>query len=133
MHLKKDKNPDKINLGVGVYKDEAGITPILKSVKQAETLILKEETTKSYLSIQGTPEYGKCVRELIFGKDNEVLTVNRAVSVQSPGGTGALRIAADFIHKFLPNSKIWVSNPTWANHNQVFTAAGLEICKYDVL
>ena len=129
--FKKDTNSEKINLGVGVYKDEAGITPILKSVKQAEELILKEETTKSYLSIQGTPEYGKCVRELIFGKDSEVLASNRAVSVQSPGGTGALRIAADFIHKFLPKSKIWISNPTWANHNQVFNAAGLEICKYN--
>lgn len=128
--FKKDTNPEKINLGVGVYKDEAGTTPILKSVKQAEELILNEETTKSYLSIQGTPEYGKCVRELIFGKDSEVLTSNRAVSVQSPGGTGALRIAADFIHKFLPKAKIWISDPTWANHNQVFSAAGLDICKY---
>ena len=128
--FKKDTNPEKINLGVGVYKDETGVTPILKSVKKAEEILLKEETTKSYLSIQGTPEYGKCVRDLVFGKDSEVLAENRAVSVQSPGGTGALRLAADFIHKFIPHAKIWISDPTWANHNQVFDAAGIEVCKY---
>ena len=129
--FKKETNPEKINLGVGVYRDEAGSTPILKSVKQAEKILLEEETTKSYLSIQGTPEYGKCVRELIFGKDNEVLTSKRAVTVQAPGGTGALRIAGDFIHKFLPNAKVWLSNPTWANHNKVFEAAGLKVASYD--
>ena len=128
--FKKDKNPDKVNLGVGVYKDEAGITPILESVKQAEELIFGEEITKSYLGIPGSPEYGKCARELIFGKNSEVLVSERAVSVQSPGGTGALRVAADFVHKFSPKAKVWLSNPTWANHNQVFAAAGLETHKY---
>ncbi len=128
--FKKDSNPDKINLGVGVYKNEDGVTPILATVKEAEKRILKQETTKSYLSIQGTPEYGKCVRELIFGKDSDVLASNRAVTVQGPGGTGSLRIAADFIDKFFPNAKIWISDPTWANHNQIFNAAGIEIKKY---
>ncbi len=128
--FKKDNNPDKINLGVGVYKDEDGVTPILATVKEAEKRILNQETTKSYLSIQGTPEYGKCVRELIFGKDSDVLAANRAATVQGPGGTGSLRIAADFINKFFPNTKIWISDPTWANHNQIFKAAGIEIKTY---
>ena len=128
--FKKDTNPQKINIGVGVYKDEVGNTPILKSVKQAEKILLDEEKTKTYLSIQGTAEYGKCVQELIFGKSNELLTSNRAVTVQAPGGTGALRIAGDFMHKFFPNAKVWLSDPTWPNHNKVFDAAGLETRTY---
>lgn len=128
--FKKDINPAKINLGVGVYKNDDGVTPILATVKEAEKRILESETTKSYLSIQGSPEYGKCVRELIFGKDSEVLASNRAVTIQGAGGTGSLRVAADFLHKFFPNSKIWLSKPTWANHHQVFTAAKVEINEY---
>ena len=128
--FKNDSNPNKINLGVGVYKNNDGVTPILATVKEAEKRILEQETTKSYLSIQGTPEYGKCVQELIFGKESNVLSSGRAVTVQGPGGTGSLRIAADFIDKFFPNAKIWISDPTWANHNQIFKAAGIEIKTY---
>jgi aspartate/tyrosine/aromatic aminotransferase len=128
--FKKDTSSGKINLGVGVYKDDTGITPILESVKKAEKIIYAEEKTKSYLGIAGTEEFGKLVRELIFTKESKVIKENRAVTVQSPGGTGALRIAADFIHKFLPNAKIWLSNPTWANHNKVFNAAGIETSSY---
>ncbi|HJO95208.1 MAG TPA: amino acid aminotransferase [Victivallales bacterium] len=128
--FKKDTSSNKINLGVGVYKDDTGITPILESVKKAEKVIYDQENSKSYLGIAGTEEYGKLVRELIFTKESKVLEENRAVTVQSPGGTGALRIAADFIHKFLPDAKLWLSNPTWANHNAVFSAAGIETDTY---
>ena len=95
--FKNDPNPKKINLGVGVYKNEAGVTPILDCVKQAEKLIFETETTKSYLPITGLPEFGRLTRELIFGADSELVDGGRAVTCHCPGGTGALRIGADFI------------------------------------
>ncbi len=128
--FKNDPRTDKINLGVGIYKTNEGVTPILKCVKKAEEIILKEETTKSYLPIVGTPEYGKLVRELVFGKDNEVIASDRARTTQAPGGTGALRIGADFLKQQSVTAKIWISDPTWANHFQVFGKAGLETAKY---
>lgn len=128
--FKKETSPNKINLGVGVYKNEDGDTPILECVKRAEKVLLEKEKTKSYLSIQGTDEYTNVVKDLIFGKESPVLAANRAATVQSPGGTGALRIAADFIRKFLPKSKIWLSDPTWENHRQIFNSAGIETSFY---
>ncbi len=128
--FKKDTRPNKINLGVGIYKTNEGNTPVLKCVKKAEEIILKNETTKSYLPIVGTPEYGALVRELVFGKDSEVLAANRARTAQAPGGTGALRIGADFLKQQNVTTKIWISDPTWANHFQVFGAAGIETAKY---
>ena len=117
-----DPNPDKMNLSVGVYKDENGQTPILKSVKAAEQKILDSEATKGYLSIDGLPEYRADVRNLVFG---ETLAADRVAVLQTPGGTGALRIAADFMRTQLPEARIWMSNPTWANHPAIFAAAGL--------
>ena len=128
--FKNDPRTDKINLGVGIYKTNEGVTPILKCVKKAEEIILKEETTKSYLPIVGTPEYGKLVRELVFGADSEVIASDRARTTQAPGGTGALRVGADFLKQQNVTAKIWISDPTWANHFQVFGKAGLETAKY---
>lgn len=128
--FKNDPRTDKINLGVGIYKTNEGVTPILKCVKKAEEIILKEETTKSYLPIVGTPEYGKLVRELVFGADSEVIASDRARTTQAPGGTGALRVGADFLKQQNVTGKIWISDPTWANHFQVFGKAGLETAKY---
>ncbi|MFN8491918.1 MAG: amino acid aminotransferase [Caldilineaceae bacterium] len=128
--FKKDPNPNKINLGVGVYKDAQGRTPILKSVKRAEERILAAETTKNYLPIDGTPEYAAAVQTLLFGAGHETATSGRAVTVQAPGGTGALRIAGDFIAKMLPGAKVWLSDPTWPNHPQIFRAANLEVATY---
>ena len=91
--FKLNSNPDKINLGVGVYQDSSGETPILDSVKTAEERGLANEKSKSYLSIEGSPEYGIAVRKLLLGQEHEILSSERAVTVQSPGGTGALRIA----------------------------------------
>lgn len=129
--FKKDDRVGKINLGVGIYKDENGLTPILPSVKEAEKRLLAEETTKSYLTIEGIAAYGDAVQTLLFGKDAEIITANRARTAQAPGGTGALRTGADFAVKKLGIKKIWVSNPTWANHANVFKTAGLEVCSYD--
>ncbi|GAA0235284.1 amino acid aminotransferase [Marinomonas primoryensis] len=127
---KKDPNPNKINLGVGVFKDEQGNTPILKAVKQAEERLLAEEKTKSYLSIEGAPAYRSAVQTLLFGNDHPIITKQLAQTAHTPGGTGALRVAAEFIKKHLPEATIWVSNPTWANHQSVFQSVGLEVGSY---
>jgi len=129
--FKKDPRSEKINLGVGIYKNESGQTPILATVKEAEKRLLIEETTKSYLSIEGIAAYGVAVQKLLFGDDSEIIQANRARTAQVPGGTGALRTGADFAVKKLGIKKIWVSNPTWANHGNVFKTAGLEIASYD--
>ena len=94
--FKKDERAHKINLGVGIYKNEMGQTPILATVKEAEKRLLAEETTKSYLTIEGIAAYGEAVQVLLFGKDSEILTSKRALTAQVPGGTGALRTGADF-------------------------------------
>ncbi|GAA4430326.1 amino acid aminotransferase [Bremerella cremea] len=128
--FRNDPNPEKINLSVGVYKDEKGVTPVLKCVKEAEKRLLENENTKSYLPIDGRPGYTKAVRELLFGADHEVLTSNRAVTVQSPGGTGALRVAGDFLADSFPGRALWLSQPTWPNHPNIFTAAGVPLKTY---
>jgi aspartate aminotransferase len=128
--FKKDTSPNKINLSVGVYKDAAGETPILASVKDAERLLLEREKSKGYLSIEGLGEYGSRVQELLFGAGHEILASGRAVTAQTPGGTGALRVAADLLKKHFPTAKVWVSKPTWANHPAIFAAAGQQVETY---
>ncbi|MBJ7554822.1 amino acid aminotransferase [Marinomonas spartinae] len=128
--FRNDPNPKKINLGVGVYKDEQGTTPILKSVKQAEERLLNQETSKSYLSIEGSQAYREAVQTLLFGGDSQIISKQLAQTVQTPGGTGALRVAAEFVRKHLPDATIWVSNPTWANHQAVFQSVNLEVGSY---
>lgn len=128
--FKNDPAPHKINLGVGVYKDEKNATPVLASVKKAEERLLQSEASKTYLGIPGSPAYGACVRDLLFGADHEIITSGRAQTAQTPGGTGALRVAADFIQKNLPGASVWLSNPTWANHNAIFADAGLAVKTY---
>jgi aspartate/tyrosine/aromatic aminotransferase len=128
--FKRDPNPQKINLSVGVYKDAQGNTPVLASVKEAERRLLETEKSKNYLSIEGLPDYGRYVRELLFGPTHEIVTSGRAVTAQTPGGTGSLRVAADFLKKQLPGAKVWVSKPTWANHPSIFQAAGFPVETY---
>ncbi|MCD9468622.1 amino acid aminotransferase [Photobacterium iliopiscarium] len=128
--FKADPRTHKINLGVGIYKNEAGNTPVLATVKKAEAILLAQETTKSYLSIQGTPEYGLAVQKLLFGADATLIAEKRIQTAQAPGGTGALRVAAEFIKRQLGDVTVWISNPTWANHHGVFGAAGLETKTY---
>ncbi|MGF1694569.1 aspartate/tyrosine/aromatic aminotransferase [Vibrio lamellibrachiae] len=128
--FKKDSRAEKINLGVGIYKNEGGETPVLATVKKAEAALLESEKTKSYLTIEGTAEYGLAVQKLLFGADSEIVTQKLAKTAQAPGGTGALRVAGEFIKRQLGDVKIWISNPTWANHNGVFAAAGIETAQY---
>jgi aspartate/tyrosine/aromatic aminotransferase len=129
----KDANPNKINLSVGVYKDAQGKTPALASVKKAEEQLLAEEDTKSYLPINGLANFGQLARELLFGKDHEILASQRATSLQTPGGTGALRVAADFLKRMAPDASIWCSNPTWVNHPKIFEAADRRVKTYDYI
>ncbi|WP_455817945.1 amino acid aminotransferase [Pseudomonas cerasi] len=129
--FRADDRTNKINLGIGVYKDETGKTPVLTSVKKAEQYLLENETTKNYLSIDGIADFGRCTQELLFGADSALISNHRARTAQTPGGTGALRVAADFIATQTSAKRIWVSNPSWPNHKNVFAAAGLEVCEYN--
>jgi aspartate aminotransferase len=128
--FKNDPNPNKINLGVGVFKDMEGNTPIPNSVKIAEARLLQAERTKSYLPIDGSPEYAKAVQRVLFGDDHPIMQAKRAVTTQTPGGTGALRVAADFVRRMLPETTVWVSDPTWPNHPDIFNAARLPMQTY---
>jgi aspartate/tyrosine/aromatic aminotransferase len=128
--FQQDPNPRKINLSVGVFKNEKGQTPILSCVKEAERRLLEREKSKGYLAIEGHPEYAARVQELLFGDASEVLTSRRAVTAQTPGGTGSLRVAADFLKKHFPRATLWHSKPTWANHAAIFSAAGLKVEAY---
>ncbi|MGY8768933.1 MAG: amino acid aminotransferase [Pirellulales bacterium] len=128
--FRNDPNPEKINLSVGVFKDQSGITPVLKCVKQAERQLLDTETTKAYLPIDGRPGYQRLVQELMLGADHEIINSKRAATVQTPGGTGALRVAADFLADSFPGRSIWLSQPTWPNHPAIFSAAGINIETY---
>ena len=128
--FRADDRPHKINLGIGVYKDETGNTPVLTSVKKAEQYLLENETTKNYLSIDGLADFARCTQELLFGAENPLIAAGRARTAQTPGGTGALRVAADFLATQTAVKRVWVSNPSWPNHKNVFNAAGLEVCEY---
>ncbi|SUI38347.1 amino acid aminotransferase [Serratia marcescens] len=128
--FRADARPNKINLGIGVYKDETGKTPVLTSVKKAEQYLLENETTKNYLGIEGIPAFASCTQELLFGKESPIVTNRRARTAQTPGGTGGLRVAADFIANQTSAKRIWISNPSWPNHKNVFSAVGLEVLEY---
>jgi aspartate aminotransferase len=125
-----DPNPLKIDLGVGVYKNEAGHTAILNCVKKAEKYRYDTEDTKVYIGPTGSPLFNQEMSKLIFGEHHKVLLANRARTVSTPGGTGALRVAAEFIKSCKSGTTIWVSDPTWANHTGLFQAAGLTVKTY---
>jgi aspartate aminotransferase len=125
-----DTNPKKIDLGIGVYKDEDGDTPILQCVKSAEQILVGTETSKTYLGPPGVKGFNSAMSSLIFGDHSTAMQENRVRTIQTPGGTGALRVGADLVNAANPGGTIWVSDPTWANHNAVFSAAGLNIEVY---
>ncbi|MCP4138254.1 MAG: aspartate/tyrosine/aromatic aminotransferase [bacterium] len=125
-----DTNPKKVNLGVGVYQNGAGKVPVLDTVRIAEARWYEKEDSKSYLPIPGIAQYNKAVQELLFGKDSPVISSGKGTTVQSLGGTGALKIGADFLRKFYPSSDIYISDPSWANHRQLFEAAGFTVKTY---
>ena len=131
--FQKDDNPDKINLSVGVYKDDLGQTPILSCVKDAERLLLDEEATKGYLGIDGYPQLRQQVPGLLLAQDHPTVASGSVACLQTPGGTGALRVAADLLSRQFPKATIWCSTPTWPNHPTVFGAAGLRVDSYPYL
>ena len=131
--FRADDRPDKVSLASGVYVDESGTTPVLDTVREAETRILARQTTKVYKPIGGDPAYTRAVRDLVFGADHPALSRGRVETVHTPGGTGALRVAGDLVATLKPGAAVWLSTPTWPNHPQVFAAAGLPIRSYPYL
>ncbi|SBT16312.1 Aspartate aminotransferase [Marinomonas gallaica] len=126
----QDTNPKKVDLGVGVYKDDVGRTPILESVKKAEALMLANEQTKSYLGVYGDANFAPLIQTLLLGNDSDIIKQKRIQSSQTPGGTGALKVAADFISANLEGARLFVSDPTWGNHVSIFNSAGVEVIDY---
>lgn len=127
---REDTNPNKIDLGVGVYKDEQGNTPIVSAVAKAQKVLLERETSKTYITPQGVQGFIDGMLELILGKASPVLLADRVAAVQAPGGCGALRILAELLKRCDENAKVWVSDPTWANHIPLIGNAGLELATY---
>lgn len=125
-----DDRPSKVNLGVGVYYDDAGRVPLLKCVHQAETDRVQAALAHGYLPIDGLAKLNSAARELVLGKDSQAITSNRAFTVQSLGGTGALKIGADYLKQLLPNAKVAISRPSWENHRALFERAGFEVVEY---
>ena len=127
---RQDANSDKIDLGVGVYKDEQGNTPILSAVKQAEQLIFEAETSKAYIGPAGIAGFNDGIQQLLFGATHPARQAGRIRTLQTPGGCGALRVGAELIKRSNPQALIWVSDPTWANHMPLLGDAGLQIKQY---
>jgi aromatic-amino-acid transaminase len=125
-----DTRADKVNLGVGVYLGEDGLVPLLDCVRQAESALASTPTARGYLPIDGMPSYNKAVRELVFGADTEPITSGRVVTVQGLGGTGGLRIGAEFLKSTSALRKVLLSNPSWENHQALFSRAGFEVASY---
>jgi aromatic-amino-acid transaminase len=125
-----DTNPNKVNLGVGVYFDDNGKLPLLQCVQAAEKTMMDKPTARGYLPIDGIVAYDNAVKGLVFGVDSEPVTSGRVATVQAIGGTGGLKIGADFLKRLNPAAKVLISDPSWENHRALFTNAGFEVGTY---
>lgn len=125
-----DPNPAKVNLGVGVYFDDKGKLPLLQCVQAAEKAMMEKPAPRGYLPIDGIAAYDNGVKSLVFGADSEVVQSGRVATVQALGGTGGLRIGADFLKKVSPNARVLISDPSWENHRALFTQAGFTVATY---
>ena len=125
-----DANPKKVNLGVGVYFDDNGKLPLLQCVQAAEQKMMAKPTARGYLPIDGIVAYDNAVKALVFGAESEPVTSGRVATVQAIGGTGGLKIGADFLKKLSPNAKVLISDPSWENHRALFTNAGFKVDTY---
>ncbi|QDZ27353.1 amino acid aminotransferase [Noviherbaspirillum sp. UKPF54] len=125
-----DKNANKVNLGVGVYYDDNGKVPLLECVKKAEAQLMEKAAPRTYLPIEGLAAYDKAVQELVFGADSPIIQEKRAITVQAIGGTGALKLGADFLKRFSPNAQVFISDPSWENHRALFESAGFTVNNY---
>lgn len=128
--FRNDPRDSKVDLGVGVYKDDDGNVPIMSAVKAAEARILQTERTKNYVGVAGDPELTARAPKLLLGDGSDVLAAGRAVCAQTPGGNGALKLGCDLINRVRPGNRIWVSTPTWGNHHPTGEDAGLTVASY---
>ncbi|MCC6863534.1 MAG: aminotransferase class I/II-fold pyridoxal phosphate-dependent enzyme, partial [Rhodobacteraceae bacterium] len=125
--FREDTRRNKIDLGVGVYKDATGLTPVMKAVKEAEKKLWKIETTKTYTGLAGEPDYNAALTSMIL---NNAVSIDRVASIATPGGTGAIRQALELIRLATPEATIWLSNPTWPNHQSIINYLGLKMAEY---
>jgi aromatic-amino-acid transaminase len=125
-----DPSPAKVNLGQGVYVDDTGKVPVLECVRRAESALAEGARPRSYLPIDGLPAYDRVAQQVVFGADHAALTDKRVVTVQSLGGTGALKVGADFLRRADPDAQVWISDPSWENHRALFEYAGFKVNTY---
>jgi aromatic-amino-acid transaminase len=125
-----DTNPQKTNLGVGVYYDDEGKVPLLACVQKAEAMLMEKPAARTYLPIEGLAAYDQAVQALVFGADSEIIASKRAITAQAIGGTGALKLGADFLKRFAPNAEVYISDPSWENHRALFESAGFTVQNY---
>ena len=128
--FQKDPRPNKINLSIGIYFDDAGRIPVMSSVKRAEALVVAKGGPKPYLPIEGAANFRAAVQHLLFGAGHAAVTSNRVATIQSVGSSGGLKVGADFLARYFPGSAVWVSDPTWDNHRSMFEGAGLTVNTY---
>src|SRR5690606_32371075 len=121
----RDGHPQKVNLTVGLYYDNEGHIPVLSSVKTAEQRRATDPAPRPYLPMEGLASYREAVQKLVFGPDHRAVQEKRIATIQSVGGTGALKVGADFLHLAYPDSEIWISDPAWDNHHSIFQGAGV--------
>ena len=125
-----DTRTEKVNLGIGIYFDDEGKLPVLGSVREAEVRRAAQALPRPYLPMEGLAAYRSAVQNLLFGQDHPALAENRIATIQTLGGSGALKVGADFLHRWFPQAKVYVSDPTWDNHRSIFEGAGFEVGTY---
>ena len=128
--FQKDPRPNKINLSIGIYFDDAGRIPVMDAVRRAEMIVVAKGGPKPYLPIEGAANFRSAVQQLLFGATHEAVTSGRVATIQSVGSSGGLKVGADFIARYFPGSAVWVSDPTWDNHRSMFEGAGLTVNTY---
>ena len=128
--FRADPDPRKVDLGVGVYRDDHGETPVLEAVRRAESALLARQSTKSYVGPAGNPAFNEAIERLVLGEEHEARLTARVRTVQAPGGCGALRLGAELIRAVSPDSVVYVSTPTWANHSPLLSGSGLKLAPY---
>ena len=128
--FQKDPRPNKINLSIGIYFDDAGRIPVMDSVRRAEAAVVAKSGPKPYLPIEGAANFRAAVQALLFGAGHEAVRSGRIATIQSVGSSGGLKVGADFIKTYFPASQVWVSDPTWDNHRSMFEGAGITVNTY---
>jgi aromatic-amino-acid transaminase len=125
-----DTRPNKVNLGVGVYYDDNGKLPLLNCIKKAEEIRIASAPARGYQPIEGAAAYNQAVAGLLFGANSPLITEKRVITIETLGGTGALKVGADYLHRLLPEAKVAISDPSWENHRALFEMAGFDVLQY---